>query len=51
MLGKNTDKIKILTIITIRQFRMIGKLAKVRKASMAKVIRQLIDDGLKGSIN
>ena len=48
MLGKNTNYTKILTIITKKQFQMISKLAQTRNTSMAQVIRQLIEDGLRG---
>lgn len=51
MLGKNTDKKIVLTIITKEQWGMIQKLSDVRGVSKSMVIRQLIADGLTGNIN
>jgi len=48
MLGKNTDKKIVLIILGKDQLKMIQKLADMQGFSKSKVIRHLIEDGLKG---
>lgn len=50
MLGKNTDKKIVLTIITKEQWRMVQKLSDMRKVSKSMILRQLIENGLKGNV-